>query len=385
MPRKRANGQGGVFQTYMLDHAGKRVLKSAVWYASYRKDGKRFCKSTGETVKARAEAVLRDWMTDSARGLKPTPETTALTYDHLRESLLDHYRRNGLKSLQVTSYGEETIFPLPALDEFFTGKKVADITPDTVRGFIKKRQHDGAGNAAINNSLSLLRRMFSIARQEGRLTLVPFVGLLKKPPARQGFIGEEKFAELFAALPDHLKPLILFLYRCGGRVGEALEIDWSQVDMRAATITFRAEQTKDEESRIVPLPDELISMLRAVKVKEGLVFSGENLRWSWNRACVAAGVGKFIPTGDPRHPNRYEGLTIHDLRRSALSNFRKQHVPEAVAMRFSGHASRAVFDRYSIVDVDEQRAAMKKVEQHTAPTAPRRPRRVGRLLGVGRG
>lgn len=376
MPRKRANGQGGVFQTYMLDDKGKRVLKSSVWYGSYYRNGKRFCKSTGENVKARAEAVLRDWMTDSARGLKPKPETTALTYDHLRASLLDHYRRNGLKSLQVTSDGDETIFPLPALDEFFTGKKVADIAPDAVRAFIEKRQHDGMGNAAINNSLSLLRRMFSLARQEGRLTLVPFVGLLKKPPARQGFIREEDFYNLLTALPTHLQPLILFLYRCGGRVGEALEVDWSQVDMKAATITFRAEQTKDDEARIVPLPDELMDRLRAVKEKEGKVFSGENLRWSWNRACVAAGVGKFFPTGDPRHPNRYEGLTIHDLRRSALNNFRKQHVPEAVAMRFSGHASRAVFDRYNIVDVDEQRAAMKKVEK-----APH----VGILLGGGRG
>lgn len=221
--------------------------------------------------------------------------------------------------------------------------------------------------------------MFALARQQGRPTVVPFVGLLKKPSARQGFIREEQFAELFAALPDHLKPLILFLYRCGGRLGEALEIDWSQVDMKAATITFRAEQTKDDEVRIVPLPDELMDMLRAVK-KEGEVFSGENLRWSWNRACVVAGVGRFFPTGDPRHPNRYEGLTIHDLRRSALNNFRKQRVPEAVAMRFSGHASRAVFDRYNIVDVDEQRAAMKKVEK-----APREAGNVGRLLGVGRG
>lgn len=371
--KKRQHGRGGLFQTYHLNNEGKRVLKSNVWYASYRKDGKRFCKSTGKTIKAEAEAVLRDWMTDSARGLKPTPETTALTYDALRASLIDHYRRNGLKSLQVTSDGEETIFPLPALDEFFTGKKVADITPDTVRAFIEKKKADGRGNAAINNSLSLLRRMFSLARQEGKLTLVPFVGLLKKPKARQGFIREEKFYKLLEALPTHLQPLILFLYRCGGRVGEALEIDWSQVDMRDATITFRAEQTKDDEPRIVPLPDELVDTLRVVKVKEGKVFSGDNLRWSWNRACVAAGVGEFFPTGDKRHPRRYEGLNIHDLRRSALNNFRKQHVPEAVAMRFSGHASRVVFDRYNIVDVDEQRAAMRKVEK--APNG-------GRLLGA---
>ena len=111
----------------------------------------------------------------------------------------------------------------------------------------------------------------------------------------------------------------------------------------------------------------------SIKPKEGKVFSGENLRWSWYRACVAAGVGEFFETGDPRHPRRYKGLNIHDLRRSALNNFRKQGVPEVVAMKFSGHAERAVFDRYNIVDVAEQRDAMKRIEQAS--------RRVGSLLG----
>ena len=98
-----------------------------------------------------------------------------------------------------------------------------------MRQFIEKRQRDGAGNAAINNSLSLLRRMFSLARKEEQLTVVPFIGLLKKPKARQGFTGEEPFYTLLAALPAHLQPLILFLYRCGGRVGEALDVEWLQV------------------------------------------------------------------------------------------------------------------------------------------------------------
>lgn len=154
--------------------------------------------------------------------------------------------------------------------------------------------------------------------------------------------------------------------------GVALEIEWSQVSVRHATITFKAEQTKTGEARTVPLPDALMDMLRGVEPKEGKVFSGDNLRWSWNRACVAAGLGKFFPTGDPRHPRRYEGLTIHDLRRSALSNFRKQHLPEVVAMEFSGHTSRATFLRYNIVDDsgETRRDAQSRQRRH-----------VGRFVG----
>ncbi len=96
-----------------------------------------------------------------------------------------------------------------------------------------------------------------------------------------------------------LKPLIVFLYYCGVRLGEALQIEWSQVDLKAGLIRLEEEQTKTDEARIVPIPDVLIKKLEPIKPKEGAVFHDRNLRKCWQRACVAVGLGKYR---DPKNP-----------------------------------------------------------------------------------
>lgn len=57
-----------------------------------------------------------------------------------------------------------------------------------------------------------------------------------------------------------------------------------------------------------------------------------------------------------------QGLWFHDLRRSFVTRARKRRVPESVAMRMSGHRTRAVFHRYNVVDDEDLRAAVRALE-----------------------
>ena len=199
--------------------------------------------------------------------------------------------------MTTTADGEESINGLKQLDEFFgfpdnPGPPVTRITTDTSSEFAQKRLADGVGTAMVNRSLSCLRRMLRIAHEDNKLQFVPKIRLLKEPPARKGFLEQEKFEELVALLPTHLRPLVTFLYYCGVRVNEARQIEWTQVDLDERLIRLEEEQTKGEEARTVPLPSALVAMLRDIEPKKGRVFNSENLRTEWEKACDACGLGK---------------------------------------------------------------------------------------------
>lgn len=275
-----------------------------------------------------------------------------------------HASRHGEVPL---SEGDETIWGLKALDEYFgwseetKGVPVTQIATDAARDFTKKRLAAGAKNGTVNGSLALLRRMLTLAYEEGKIQAKPKIYLLKGGRPRKGFLTWEHFDTLLSHIAENLKPLITFLYYCGVRLGEAKQIVWEQVNLDEALIELEGEQTKNEEPRIIPLPDVLVEMLKKLP-RENPVFDATNLRKAWGKAGVAAGLGKFTKVAGKKDP-RYTGLMIHDLRRSAVRNLMKSGVGERVAVRVSGHKTRDIFDRYHIVDTEDVVTAMRRVQQ----------------------
>jgi integrase len=378
---RRAKGEGS-----LIRRKGCRF-----WYASfYDESGKQQRVSTKKEGKQEALAELRRLMGNAERG--EAVKESKLAYGDIRSGLIANYVERGNKTLEVGTDGTEIVNGLRALDSFCgyvpakddkpgnPGVRVARITTDFAREFAKERAAEGLSNATINRSLQCLRRMLNIAKEDGKIPTVPKIRLLKEPPARKGFLPREKFEELLAALPAHLRPLITFLYYCGVRLGEALQVTWAQVDLKAGLICLEEDQTKSGEARIIPLPDTLIDTLAKLP-KSGCVFDGRNLRNEWVKACVAVGLGTSeVMTGKSGWKwDRYSGLIVHDLRRSAIRNLRLAGVSEGVAIKISGHKTREVFERYNIKNADDLTAAMRAVESaapvsaklvQNAPKAP---------------
>ena len=364
--RQRGNGEGGL------------ILRGRIWWCQFYQGGRQVRMSTKTHVRSEALAFLRKAMDSRDKGEVPATDVKKLRYADLRQALIDSYVALGNKSLKERADGTETIAGLTALDEFCgfkqgpngdgkvtvtdRGVTATQLTTDFARRFVRERKTEGVGNAAINRSLAALRRMLKLAKREKKIHDVPFIEFLKEPSARKGFLELDQFNELIGLLPTHLRPLVTFLYYDGVRIGEALQVEWSQVNLDARTIRLEEEQTKGDEARTLPLPSVLVAMLNEVTPKSGRVFDGTNLRKEWVTACAAAELGTLTEVEGRPYDPLYSGLTLHDLRRSAVRNLVNAGVPERVAMKITGHKTRSVFDRYHIVSTEDVTDAMQAVE-----------------------
>jgi integrase len=79
-----------------------------------------------------------------------------------------------------------------------------------------------------------------------------------------------------------------------------------------------------------------------VHVERGYSYGGRirGFDRAWKVACEKAG---------------YPGILIHDPRRSGVRALVRSGTPETVAMRISGHETRAIFDRYNITSDQDLR------------------------------
>lgn len=350
-----------------------------IWWIQYHVHGRKVRESSHSPTRAVAERKLKKRLGEAAAGLVSSPNMQRLRYEEMRDALFADYRNNKRKSLFTAADGTEQVCGIKHVSVFFKNYRALDITTDHIRDFITKRQAEGTPNGTINRSLAALRRMFFLAKHDGKLRDVPFVPMLKEPPARKGFLEPAAFQGLRQALPEHLRPVLTLGFLTGMRLGEIKNLRWSNVNLLDKQIRLDPGTTKNDEARVIPLIAELPEMLRILHQKNPnseFVFTrnGKRLvsfRKAWAKACIKIGVGRIVPVTDEtgsavlgknKKPKmKYAGLIFHDLRRTGVRNLVRAGVPERVAMAISGHKTRAVFERYNITSERDLKEAAQKL------------------------
>jgi integrase len=92
--------------------------------------------------------------------------------------------------------------------------------------------------------VATLGRMLSNGSECWKLSRKPKVARLAEN-FRQSFLEHGGFVSLLNNLPDHLQPLVEFLYLCGWRKGEAIKLEWRDVDLAGRVVRLRIKNSKN--------------------------------------------------------------------------------------------------------------------------------------------
>ncbi len=355
------------------------------WYAvSYR--GRAIRESTEETDKKKAQGKLNAKLDELAgaragHGRVITPDVKAVKVKALLDALLVDYELRGVKSLpQVRAHlGYPAKKNAEAVSTKIVGAfghwRVVDLVDGdaAIERYIRDRIAHGASPATVNRETQLFAQALTpFFAKKLRQPMPTIRRFSEKGNARKGFFERADFEAVLAQITDRaVADFLSWFYWTGMRPKEIGSLTWADYDAETSTLRLHARDAKTGYGRVIPLENELRAIIdRRIKARRfacPFMFhrAGEpmgDFRKTWLSACRAAG---FTVTVDR------DGQTIeraaklrYDLRRTAVRNMVRAGVDPAVAMKISGHRTRAVFDRYNIIDESDVRDAVRKTSQY---------------------
>ncbi len=262
--------------------------------------------------------------------------------------------------------------------------RLDELTSAHVEGYKREKLERPQGRGmkplspkTVVDHLAVLRRMLNLAKEWGRIDVVP---TLKAPRVElpdveaHMFLDFQEATAIVEAARQKDRGWILFAIRTGLRLGELRGLRWDSLDLdnRAKAAewgpSMRVSQqltrdgpspTKGRRPRTVHLADDLVAILRA-QPKRGLyVFTDDEGR-PLTRGAIDYAVreaGRRAGLSKPVHP--------HMLRHTFVSHALMTGVSLAIVQAWAGHADVKMTLRYSHLAASTSAAFARKMA--TAP------------------
>jgi integrase len=229
----------------------------------------------------------------------------------------------------------------------------------------KTRRGKPPKSSTLNREVALLKRVVSYAVECERLphSTIAHVPMLEENNVRQRTVTEEEIARVVAKAGPLLGPMFLAYYDTGMRKTELRLLRRASLDLARKVVRLRPEDTKTGKGRVVPLTDRVVAAICSLPTPIGrepgeYVFVNPETGGPWNnpyrlfqRACKQLGI---------------EGVWLHDTRRSFSTNARRRGSSESEVMKVTGHTTRSTFDRYNIVNEEDAREVIRRLEAGAA-------------------
>lgn len=263
---------------------------------------------------------------------------------------------------------------------------LADLTLDRIRpshveGWIVELRRKGLAESTIRSAYTILRAVLDTAVRDGALAANP-AAAIRRPRVRAkeaAYLTPTQVAVLLrAAEGSRYAPMFALLVRTGLRRGEALALQWADVDFARSLLRVRGtlsridgellvtEPKTAKSKRFVPLSEPTARLLHDVQATQAEERRLAGSAWTQTGYVFTTEFG--VPC-DPR--NAFRALRVaatkaglphaglHTLRHSAASVMLTRGVPLKVVSEILGHSSISITgDIYGHVSPDVAREAM---------------------------
>ena len=374
---------------------GELVQRGRIWWVRYSRNGKRYAESSGSQTKQKA---IRPPETPGGRRRTPwgaghAEDSRCFSIEEAAADMINDYRMSGKSSVDDAAAHYQAPGAGPAGDGWpalprrpsarssssvrsvptITRKVYDRVRPDGRTIQIPARQHtvDAVSNAEINRELTMLKRIFRLAMQAGKLLHAAHSRCCEETTRGPGSSSRSS-SQRVRHLPRRSgRSSSSPTSPAGASPSEVLPLEWRQVDFAAGEVRLDAGTTKNGEGRVFPLTDDLRALLEAQHAEHGPPEAGRRTSCrgcssGWSPRAAAARstrtdsrVHQGVEGGVRRRPGApAASLTTSGARPSAT--WCARGVPERVAMQLTGHKTRSVFERYNIVSEGDLRATRRQ-------------------------
>lgn len=266
---KQHKGKWWVF----IDHKGKRKAKCI--------GSKRAAETAAEKIQAKI--ALGQFEIKDEKQRRP--------FEMYFQHWLDTYVKAHCKERTYELY--EDVFRR-YLRPSFTQKDIAGITREDVKQLAYWLLAQGKRRGTVKSVLTPLSAMFTQAVEDQHVTFNPAVRVLKRSRSEEGeqqqkvsFLTREEVSVLLQTCSEHFPvhyPLMLLLVCTGMRIGEALALQWGDLDfqgrfaeVRRTLRKGRLSTPKSNKSRRVDLSQQLTETLKSLLIER----KKETLKKGW--------------------------------------------------------------------------------------------------------
>ena len=322
------------------------VFKRGInWYIDYYFCGRRRREMIGPNRKLAESVLAKRKLQIAENKFLDIKKRGKIKFEELSASYLEYSKTN------KRSWTRDRT-SIKSLSNYFQGKYLHEIKPLMIESYKNKRIKD-VSPATLNRELACLKHMFTKATAWEKTDHNPVksVKLLRENNGRLRYLTREEIQKLCEICPDHLKPIVLTALLTGMRRGEILKLKWEDVDLDQKLILVR--NTKNNETREVPLNNLLTNVLRDIKFSSPYVFCNKNgkpygsVRKSYETALKKAGITNF---------------RFHDLRHTFASHLVMSGVDLMTVKELLGHKTIKMTLRYAHLSPSHKRKAIASLE-----------------------